>query len=475
GPLDSVDEGSSVTGTVSLAAASTTDVVVTLGSSDTTEVTVPGSVTIAAGDTSATFTVTGVEDNLDDGDQTVTITAATGSDSVTGTITTIDDEDTLTLPDTGGTTATGTGFDTITDGAGNDSISAGDQDDSVTLGAGNDTADGGTGNDTVSYEGVGTLNQLGVRVSLAEQGAAQNTRIAGQDVLTGFENVTGSDAVDNLFGDANDNILSGGLSADALTGAGGNDTLFGGAGSDILVGEQGVDVLYGGDDAPNLDRASWRTETQDLFFDFTSDFSAAGNRTTDVIEEDILFGIEGFEGSRSNFNEFDATDQTESFNFFGGNGGNLMYGGDGGDGGAAGQGDGLIGFNGDDTIFGNEGGDIIWGRRGDDILDAGRTTDGSATDGDADQFNFEAASGNDTISNFEVGTDILFFNIRNLDDTSGDGSFNTADLDFDTSNGTDTVVTFTAFGGTAVSTITFLGVDAADDLENNGVFNFVLF
>ncbi|MEM0988685.1 MAG: hypothetical protein AAGK00_07370, partial [Pseudomonadota bacterium] len=57
-----IDEGTTTTGTVSLAAASTTDVVVTLVSSDTTEVTVPGSVTIAAGDTSATFTVTGVED-----------------------------------------------------------------------------------------------------------------------------------------------------------------------------------------------------------------------------------------------------------------------------------------------------------------------------------------------------------------------------------------------------------------------------
>ncbi|MFN5513449.1 MAG: Calx-beta domain-containing protein [Cyanobacteriota bacterium] len=50
--------------------------VVTLASSDTSEATVPQTVTIDAGQTSTTFTVTGVEDGSNDGSQPVTITAS---------------------------------------------------------------------------------------------------------------------------------------------------------------------------------------------------------------------------------------------------------------------------------------------------------------------------------------------------------------------------------------------------------------
>ncbi|MEM1159431.1 MAG: hypothetical protein AAGJ28_00730 [Pseudomonadota bacterium] len=277
--------------------------------------------------------------------------------------------------------------------------------------------------------------------------------------------------------------MTGLASDDALSGAGGNDTLFGGAGSDILVGGAGADVLYGGDDGHNLDRASWRSEVQDLVFDFTSDFSEQGNLTSDAITEDTFFGIEGWEGSRSNANTFDATDQDASYNFFGGNGGNVMYGGDGGDGEGAGLGDGLVGFNGVDSIFGNEGGDILWGRRGDDYLDAGRTADGSATDGDADQFNFERLSGNDTVVNFEVGLDFVVLVAADVDDQDGSGTIDRGDLIFSEVNVggdgaiADTKVVFETTGTGAnprvfASEIVFFDVDT-EDLEQNGIFDFV--
>jgi subtilase family protein/Big-like domain-containing protein/Calx-beta domain-containing protein len=51
---------------------------VTLTNSDTSEATVPGMVTIPAGQSSIDFTITGVDDDLLDGVQTVTITAAAG-------------------------------------------------------------------------------------------------------------------------------------------------------------------------------------------------------------------------------------------------------------------------------------------------------------------------------------------------------------------------------------------------------------
>ncbi|MEM1159348.1 MAG: hypothetical protein AAGJ28_00300 [Pseudomonadota bacterium] len=248
------------------------------------------------------------------------------------------------------------------------------------------------------------------------------------------------------------------------------------------MGGEGVDVLYGGSDGLNLDRASWRTEKQDLYFDFTSSFTTRGNLTSDAITEDLIYEVEGWEGSRSNFNTFDATDATEIFNFFGGDGGNLIIGGNGGDGAGAGLGDGLIGFQGNDTIIGNEGGDIIWGRRGDDYLDAGLNLSRTDTDGDADQFNFERLSGNDVIVNFEVGLDFVVMRENDVDDQDGIAGITADDLIFSTVNAggdaavDDTKLVFETTGTGANpqvfrSEIIFYDVDQSD-LKDNGVFLF---
>ena len=67
-------------------------------------------------------------------------------------------------------------------------------------------------------------------VSLALQGAAQDTGGAGSDTLTSIENLTGSAFDDTLTGDGNANILSGLAGDDTLNGGAGNDTLDGGDG-----------------------------------------------------------------------------------------------------------------------------------------------------------------------------------------------------------------------------------------------------
>jgi hypothetical protein len=82
------DGAGATTGTVTRSGASTsTALVVTLTSSDTTEATVPATVIIGIGDASATFDVAAVDDGVTDGEQTVTITATAaainpGSDSL---------------------------------------------------------------------------------------------------------------------------------------------------------------------------------------------------------------------------------------------------------------------------------------------------------------------------------------------------------------------------------------------------------
>ena len=114
--------------------------------------------------------------------------------------------------------------DTLIGGAGDDTLEGGNGDDSLTGG------DGGI--DLASYAGASTK----VTVTLAQQGAAQNTLGAGNDTLTGFEGVIGSRFVDTLTGDAAANRLYGGAGADRLDGGDGADLLQGDAGSDTLIG-----------------------------------------------------------------------------------------------------------------------------------------------------------------------------------------------------------------------------------------------
>ena len=90
------ENGGTSTGTVAIAAAAAADVVIALASSDTAELTVPASVTIPAGQTSATFPITAVDDTNTDGPSTVTISAtATGYASGSAVATVTDDEVTL--------------------------------------------------------------------------------------------------------------------------------------------------------------------------------------------------------------------------------------------------------------------------------------------------------------------------------------------------------------------------------------------
>ena len=80
------------TGTVTLNQAPAQDLVVNLASSDTTEATIPASVTIPAGQPSATFAVAAVDDAVSDGPVTVTITATAGSLNATASVTVTDNE-----------------------------------------------------------------------------------------------------------------------------------------------------------------------------------------------------------------------------------------------------------------------------------------------------------------------------------------------------------------------------------------------
>ncbi len=100
---DSISEGAgagATTATVTRSGDTTNSLIVTLASNDTSEATVPTSITIAAAQTtSSPFDIDAVDDSLVDGTQTVTVTAsATGFPDATDTVDVTDDDvPTLTL------------------------------------------------------------------------------------------------------------------------------------------------------------------------------------------------------------------------------------------------------------------------------------------------------------------------------------------------------------------------------------------
>jgi uncharacterized repeat protein (TIGR03803 family) len=113
-PGSTIEGAGSVQGTVTMSAPAAGPVAVTMSSSDLTAVTVPATVTILNGQTSAAFTITVIDDNKIDGTQNAIITAhvANWTDG-TAAIAVLDNETTnlsmtLTTSITEGSTGTGT-------------------------------------------------------------------------------------------------------------------------------------------------------------------------------------------------------------------------------------------------------------------------------------------------------------------------------------------------------------------------------
>ncbi|WP_268934368.1 calcium-binding protein [Sphingobium yanoikuyae] len=129
-----------------------------------------------------------------------------------------------------------------TGGAGNDTLSdfenvigsafadvlTGNDGNNVLAGlAGDDILSGGAGIDTASYEQAAAGVQVSLLTGLATGGA-------GNDTLSGIENIRGSAYADGLTGDDGNN---------ALSGLAGDDLIEGGAGDDILSGGVGIDSV----------------------------------------------------------------------------------------------------------------------------------------------------------------------------------------------------------------------------------------
>jgi len=147
----------------------------------------------------------------------------------------------------------GTGVDSLEGSSGNDILygntgvdylSGGSGDDTLLGGLGNDTLIGGSGTDTASFDEA--LKRVFVDLKIGEATGE------GTDILSGIENLQGSDYDDKLTGNHLDNYIVGGSGSDLLYGRKGDDNLVGGDGNDKLDGGSGNDILQGGSGADVL-------------------------------------------------------------------------------------------------------------------------------------------------------------------------------------------------------------------------------
>ena len=381
------------------------------------------------------------------------------------------------------------GDDMLQGFAGDDTLRGGTGNDRIYGGEGADIIDGGVGIDTADYR----YSQAAVIVSLVT-----NTGTGGDaqgDILSGIENLAGSDFDDVLIGDAGNNRLVGNEGADKLYGGAGNDIFDTGGGYDFVDGGAGVDtVTYdnswglvvvnlatgkgSGAEAANDTYVNVEYVVGSLFDDvMTGDANVNrlngldGNDTLDGgAGNDILLGGLGADKLIGGVGDQDAAsyqDATLAVIV------NLALGGTGGE--AAGDtysgieyvygsafndqitGDGAInrltGGAGQDILDGAAGNDYILGDAGNDTLIGGLG---------ADVFVFEKGFGNDTISDFWTGvgrTDRVWFTGLGFDDFA-DVQANA----LDTAGGV--VITLAGEG-----TLTFTGITLAQLNADDFIFS----
>ncbi|QPH55948.1 reprolysin-like metallopeptidase [Pontivivens ytuae] len=305
------------------------------------------------------------------------------------------------------------GFDTLIGNAGQDTLRGGNQGDELRGGEDGDVLYGDAGNDTLFGDnGADTL-----------YGGDDVDSLAGGD---GNDVLDAGEGRDTISGGLGDDQMIGGLGDDRIQGQDGDDTGFGGFGNDRMFGNAGADTLYGEED-------------DDFLLGGEGNDSLFGGEGADTLkgvdDDDMLFGEGGTDTLNGQLgNDFadggDGNDTLRGEGGFdtlhGGAGDDLLLGGDDGDtldGGA--DNDTLRGGLGDDSLFGSGGFDRLEGMNGADLLDGGDGDDvllggngldtligGSGFDmltggSGTDTFVFEIGTGQDTVTDFEMGLDIV--------------------------------------------------------------------
>jgi Ca2+-binding RTX toxin-like protein len=197
-------------------------------------------------------------------------------------------------------------------------------------------------------------------------------------------------------GDGNDQIFGGG-GTDKIFGQSGNDRLIGNGGQDRLLGAGGSDTIKGGGGADTVKGGG------------SSDQIKGGGHN------DLLIGNGGTDQLFGNAGNDTLKGSAGKDQLNGGGGSDILSGG-----------------GGADRLVGGKGHDQLSGNAGHDFLEAGRGNDTLSGNAGADTFAFSRGHGKDVVTDFEVGIDTIEI---------GRGASRMRALDF-VQDGSDVVVSF---------------------------------
>ena len=322
----------------------------------------------------------------------------------------------------------------LINGSGSDGGISGDEDDNVLLGtvasesiaglAGNDTLFGGAGDDELDG-GAGNDTLFG--------GAGNDTLFGG----AGDDELDGGAGDDEFDGGAGDDELDGGAGDDELDGGAGDDRFFysSGDGNDSIEGAAGYDRLVLTDirpDQTSLERedGSWKLTVGEQVLELGAniggleaiEFTYSGRADVTLPEQvwnaDNAMGLLTPDERVAEFRRVqltDGDDRSEATNrddpqrtlpvrIEGLDGNDYIAGSNSGN-------DTLIGGAGNDTLIGGGGNDVLDGGDGDDILSGGRGNDTLTGRAGSDLFTIGATQGRSTLTDFNVGEDLLYLGV----------------------------------------------------------------
>ena len=242
------------------------------------------------------------------------------------------------------------GEDTIFGGNGNDILAGNQDNDTLYPGTGVDTIYAGDGNDIIYIEdelntifgdaGIDTISYAHASTGGGLRLDNQNGWGIGQGNFTvNVENLEGSNFKDALFGNDQNNILTGLKGNDAFWPQSGQDRLHGGDGDDIFYLTSGSDSAFGND---GTDTVTYQQASTGI------GVRLDGQDNWGEAADDTFSSIEIFLGS--NYNDVFVGDNQDN-EFHGNDGDDIFW-----------------GANGNDIFYGNQGADKYHGGKGIDTI-----------------------------------------------------------------------------------------------------------
>jgi Ca2+-binding RTX toxin-like protein len=310
-------------------------------------------------------------------------------------------------------------IENIIGGSGADLITGDGLANTLTGGAGDDYIDGAAGGDTLDG---GANTAVGDTLTYATSSAAvtvnigTNTAFGGDaagDIISNFENLTGSAFQDVLSAGAGSNVLHGGADNDTLNGGTGSDFIFGDAGQDTIVLKNGLagdfDNINGGSERDLLDMSGITNGA--VWIDFGYNVISGPNLATGfnlstaagdgrVVQMDSMIGTSFSDTMRgdagSNFIDGGAgDDQLLSYSPYDTV---TPY---------SSLGDVILGGAGNDLLFSGTGNDYLDGGIGNDTIEVGGGTDTVITGTGNDIVFFSPNCGTDTVTDFTGGAGVV--------------------------------------------------------------------